>query len=118
MSFGSRHSVVVSTGINHSTFAFTLLMITYHSSSVKKYLSNFLRNRISINASIVLSETATLPDKKALSNTFRDVGKGSKAEGIMPFVSTTKSFFTWRCSKKAGNFGRYEAMPLTKIHLQ
>lgn len=90
LSFGSRQSVMIKSGLKSFELASDLYINVQRSSSSRKYLSNFLRNNTSINPSNVLSEIAKIPENIALFKAFLLEEYGRRAQLINTFVSKTK----------------------------
>ncbi len=90
LSFGSRQSVMIKSGLKSFELASNLYINVQRSSSSRKYLSNFLRNNTSINSLDVLSEVAKISETIALFKAFLFEEYGRRAELINTFVSKTK----------------------------
>lgn len=77
LSFGSRHSVMLSEGEKKEAFSFILSIVRDFSLLLIKYRSNFFLCRTSVNSWKVVSEKASLPVIRARSN----------AWAVVPFIN-------------------------------
>lgn len=90
LSFGSRQSVMLSEGGKNRAFSCILLIARDFSVLLRKYRSNFFRNRTSVNSWKVDKDTASFPNSVAWFSALLLVEEGSKEALISELVSNTK----------------------------